>query len=376
MTEREARIAFNLVPTIGSVRLAKLAEEAEGSAVAAWEALPEARKRDWEGHPVDWKREIARAEKMGVTLVTEVDDAYPPLLLQNASRPLVLYIVGDPSVLATEGVAVVGTRKPSMYGEEQAEKIARGLAAAGWTVFSGLAAGIDAAAHRGALEAGGKTVGVLGGALDEFFPAENKELARRMADAGGAVVSEFPFGRRPDATTFPQRNRIVAALARGVVAVEAPHKSGTLITCSLALDMGRVVMAVPGRVDARVCAGTNALIREGARLVRSADDVIDDLRPLDEAVPDRAPASRGVVPRKRTARPKPSDAVSAAPAPRVALSAEEAAVLRVIDEDGASVDDVVRACALPVARVNALLVGLRLKKRVRFLPGNRVARAQ
>ena len=379
MTEREARIAFNMIPTVGAVTLARLVRETHGSAAAAYEFYPE--KRDWEGKEPAWEREIEQAAKQHVRLVTDLDADYPPQLREIASPPLVLYVVGDVSVLSKPGVALVGTRKATSYGRETAKSFAAGLARAGWAVFSGLATGIDAAAHEGALAGGGVTAGVLGGALDMFYPEANRALARRMVEHGGCVVSEFPFGRRPDAQTFPQRNRIVSGLARGVVAVECPLRSGTLVTCLRANEQGRAVMAVPGRIDWPSSAGCLNLIREGARMVTSVDDVIEELTPItmehrhlggetasekgekkNQVAQERDPPTDG-----RAVAPRPP------PIPEVKLSVEEALVLRQVPSAGATVDAVARAAQLPVAKTNALLVALRLKGRVRFLPGNRVA---
>ena len=383
MTEREARIAFNMIPTVGAVTLARLMRETHGSAAAAYEFYPET--KDWEGKVPAWEREIEQAAQQHVRLVTDLDADYPPQLREIASPPLVLYVVGDVSVLSKPGVSLVGTRKATAYGRETAKSFAAGLARAGWAVFSGLALGIDAAAHEGALAGGGVTAGVLGGALDMFYPEANRALARRIVENGGCVVSEFPFGRRPDAQTFPQRNRIVSGLARGVVAVECPLRSGTLVTCLRANEQGRAVMAVPGRIDWPSSAGCLNLIREGARMVTCVDDVIEELTPIAQkkvATSATAPAKgkvvdgRGSVATSATAPAKGRTAGGAAlvaALPEVKLTVEEALVLRQVPESGATVDAVARDAQLPVAKTNALLVALRLKGRVRFLPGNRVA---
>ena len=318
MTEREARIAFNMIPTVGAVTLARLMRETHGSAAAAYEFYPE--KRDWEGKEPAWEREIEQAAKQHVRLVTDLDADYPPQLREIASPPLVLYVVGDVSALSKPGVALVGTRKATAYGRETAKTFAAGLARAGWAVFSGLALGVDAAAHEGALAGGGVTAGVLGGALDMFYPESNRALARRMVEHGGCVVSEFPFGRRPDAQTFPQRNRIVSGLARGVVAVECPLRSGTLVTCLRANEQGRAVMAVPGRIDWPSSAGCLNLIREGARMVTCVDDVIEELTPIaPKPAGGGAPvAATSVGPARRAGR----DAVASARRPYQAVAQE------------------------------------------------------
>lgn len=366
LEEREAYVAFNLTDKIGSVSLAKLAAACGGSAAAAWESYDGKVARS--GGEIDIGAEFALAKRYGVTIVTPVDAEYPPRLLDQPSHPLALYVKGDVGVLATRSIAIVGTRRATAYGLDQTFKIARDLAANGWTIVSGLALGIDAEAHRGALGAEGRTIGVIGSGLDRFYPEENRELAREVVEKGGAVVSEFPFGRPPDQQTFPQRNHVVAALAHGVVAVEAPLKSGTLITTSLAADMGRTVMAVPGRVDSRASAGCLALLRDGARLVRSAADVEEE---LSELLPKPQPAAS---PRKSAVRRMGDSRAGeeeAAPVPGVTL--EEAMIMREVDENGISMDMLVRRTGLSVEKVSATCMLLRLKGRLRFFPGNRVA---
>ena len=364
-----------MIPTVGAVTVARLAAEAGGSVAEAYARYPD--KRGWEGKEPAWERELARAAKLKVTSVTELDDAYPPLLKEIASPPLALYVAGDSAVLSKAGVALVGTRAATAYGRETAERLAAGLAQRGWAVFSGLASGIDAAAHRGALLGGGATAGILGGALDCFFPSENRKLAREMVEKGGCVASEFPFGRRPDAQTFPQRNRIGSGRAHGVVAVECPLRSGTLITCSRAAEQGRPVMAVPGRVDWKTAVGCNQLIREGARLVSSVDDILEELTPLgmESRVEGKKKTSVSGVRREMADKRQPvAEARRAATdAPQATFTLEESLVLRAIPEGGATIDMVAREAKLPMEKVNVLLVGLRLKGRVRFLPGNRVA---
>ena len=357
MTESQAYVAFNLTDKVGFATVSELAAQA-GSVAEAWERYPKKVSRS--GGEVDWEREFALAARMGVTILTPADEGYPRRLLSVPGRPLALYLKGRTEALSAPAVAIVGTRRATSYGLEVAGRLAFGLAKAGWSVVSGLALGIDAEAHLGALNAGGTTVGVIGSGLNRFYPEENIALARDITRNGGAVVSEFPFGRPPDRETFPIRNHVVAALAHGVVAVEAPARSGTLITTSIAADLGRTVMAVPGRIDSRASAGCLHLIREGATLVRDVDDVL-------EALSELIPPSR---------RDSSADSERKAPAEdpeRPPYSVEEAMVMLHVDGDGVSVDELVRLTKFPAERVNSVVMGLRIKGFLRFLPGNRVA---
>jgi len=355
MTESQAYVAFNLTEKVGAATLSELVKTA-GSTVAAWEAYPKKISRS--GGDVDWRREFERAASFGVRIVTPADADYPQQLREAPGAPLALYVKGDVAALSKPAVALIGTRRATSYGTTVANRLAHDLAKAGWSIVSGLALGIDAAAHQGALEAEGVTVGVIGSGLDRFYPEENRELAREIVKKGGAVVSQFPFGRPPDQQTFPIRNHVVAALSRGVIAVEAPVRSGTLITTGIAADLGRTVMAVPARVDSRMSAGCLQLIRDGALLVRNADDVLEA---LSEFLPRTSQTSQ-TLQTSQTADPD---------TPK--YSVEESLVMLHIDEDGISVDDLVRKTKLPVARVNALVMSLRLKGFVKFLPGNRIS---
>ena len=362
MTEQEACVAFNLTDRIGSVRAAQLRSAAGGSLAAAWEAFDGKVSRS--GGEVDWAGEFALARRYGVEIVTEVDGAYPARLREISGHPLVLYVKGDVAALSRPAIALVGTRRVTAYGRDIAGRFGHDLAAAGWTVVSGLALGVDAAAHRGALDAKGVTVGVIGSGLDRFYPEENRPLAREIAANGGAVVSEFPFGRVPDQQTFPIRNHTVAGLAAGVVAIEAPLKSGTLITTSIAADLGRTVMAVPGRITDRMSSGCLRLIREGAVAVCDADDVLEALGPIGAGLRPVADAEAA------EERPAERSCPSADLPP---FSVEEAMVMRHVTEAPLSMDELVQLTGLPVMNVNSLCMTLRIKGRLRFLPGNRVA---
>jgi DNA processing protein len=243
-------------------------------------------------------------------------------------------------------MAVVGTRRPTHYGRETADRMAYGLAKAGYSVVSGLARGIDTAAHRGAIKARGRTLAVLGGGLDDVYPPENAELAREISE-NGAVLSEFPLGRRPDKTTFPMRNRIVSGLSAGVLVVEAGLKSGAMITVASALEQGRQAFAVPGRVDSPASQGTHRLIRDGAVLVTHVDDILAEQDTL---------LSRNEL-REAAVRPKPS------------LSQDESRLLGFLADGARDVDSLIRESGLKPAGVNAVLISLEMKRLVRMQPG-------
>lgn len=353
MSDRQAYIAFNLTDRIGPAKLERLAEAAGGSVAAAWEAYPEKVSRT--GGEVDVAAEEELAKRYGVKIVTPADEGYPARLRGVPGAPLALYVKGDVAALSKPMVAIVGTRRATPYGHAVAHRLAADLASAGWCVVSGLALGIDADGHRGALDARGLTVGVIGSGLDRFYPERNRDLAREIVAKGGAVASQFPFGRPADEQTFPIRNHVVAALAQGVVAVECPQKSGTLITTGIAGDLGRPVMAVPGQVDSHMSAGCLDLIRNGATLVRNADDIIEVLSPLS--------------PRKLAKEePVPARDPEAPP-----YTVEESLVMLHVDAVGVSVDELVAKTGLPPRKVNSIAMELRLKGFVRFLPGNRIA---
>jgi DNA processing protein len=366
---------MNRVSGLGAITAKRMAERF-GSLAAALEAsegdllsVPgigseKARQFAAELKDVRADSELELAAKKGVKLVTWVDEGYPALLKQIADPPLVLYVAGRVPVLDLPAVAVIGTRHPTVYGRETARRLGFQLAAAGYVVVSGLASGIDTEAHIGAVQAKGLTVAVLGGALDCLFPRENAGLARDMVMKGGAVVSEYPFGRQPDRQTFPMRNRIVSGLCKGVLVVEAPLNSGTMITVSQALDQNRSVMAVPGRIDSPASQGCHKLVRGGARLVATVDDVIEELQDLLAGMRQA-----------RDQRPEPEQGASSQ-RPDVLLSAEERSVMVLIESEGTPVDVLVRGSGLDAGKVNALLIGLQLKRLVKLLPGGLVARRQ
>ncbi len=217
--------------------------------------------------------ELSRAEERGIQIVTLVDEPYPALLREIDDPPMVLYVRGSLPIDPARSIAVVGTRRGTRYGKMVAARFASQLAMRGMTVVSGLAAGIDTAAHQGTVDVGGRTVAVLGCGLDYPYPKRNQPLLEKLV-IQGAALSEYPLGTKPAKWTFPQRNRILAGLSRGVIVIQAPERSGALITARLALEQGREVFAVPGNITTTTSAGTNGLIKTGAKLVETVDDVL------------------------------------------------------------------------------------------------------
>jgi DNA processing protein len=316
--------------------------------------------------PADAEREIERLGRLGGRLLFLDDADYPPLLALLDDAPPVLAVLGDFSTLSRRAVALVGSRNASANGQRIAEQLASELAAAGVAVVSGLARGIDTAAHEGALRTG-STIACVAGGLDVPYPPENAELLARIA-RDGAVVAEAPLGTAPQARHFPRRNRVIAGLSLGVVVVEAAPRSGSLITARLAQEAGRELFAVPGSpLDPR-CRGSNGLIREGAHLTETAADVLDNLpdHPLREGVSRLPLFARGPAP-ERLAEPQPE--FSDLPA----LPAIQAEVLDLLGPSPIAVDDIIRRCRFPAAAINAALLDLEIAGRVESLPGGRVA---
>lgn len=325
---------------------------------------------------IDPRPEMELAASEGVRLLAYDDPAFPVALLEADDPPFLLYVKGALMPEDGRGVGIVGTRAASRYGREQAERFGAGLARAGLTVISGLARGIDTHAHRGALAVGGRTVAVVGCGLSHVYPPENRDLLAEIS-ASAAVISEFSMDTAPARDTFPRRNRIIAGMSQGVLVVEAPERSGALITARQALEMGREVFAIPGRIDEEVTSGCHRLIREGAVLVRSVDDILCELRTQvqDEEPPvnqgllfcDPAPVkdAGGSLPRK--------SAVSAGnAAPRqeaMGASDREAQVLAALGAETEHIDNLCARLNMPVGELSATLMILELKGRVRQTPG-------
>lgn len=304
-------------------------------------------------------RDLARARAAGASVLVEGDAAWPLAFGELDDPPTVLYVRGEAAFLSLRGVALVGSRRASAYGTAQARRIAGELAAAGVPVISGLARGIDAAAHRGALDAGGISVGVLGGGLARFYPPENVPLAREMAGGRGAVVTEFALDMPPRPYHFPRRNRLIAALAAAVVVVEAAEDSGSLITADHALDLGREVLAVPGRIDNPNSCGVHRLLREGAAVCESAADVLRALG-LDP-------------PRRHDAASSPPDTAGSTAAAPCGANAAETALLAALAGAERHADDLLESTGLEPAAGLAALSALELRGAVMLAADGRYA---
>ena len=308
--------------------------------------------------------EIECAAQRGVRIVTLTDADYPHALRRMSDPPIVLYVLGEwRQQDADHAVAIVGSRAATPYGMTTARRFGRELADAGCTIISGLAKGIDAAAHRGAIDAAGRTIAVLGHGLSRIFPQENTELAHHIINGHGAVVSEFPMNLPPGRTTFPQRNRIVAAWSRATLVVEAPTRSGALHTAKLAgVDYGGSVFAIPGMVDKPTSAGCHALIRDGATLCTSPAELMAD---MGWGAPPRQMELFPAEPPQPSSPPEPpSHAVSALPE-------ETAAILAAIAAGQDTLDTLCTALGLPAHRLTPQLMRLQVLRKILPLPGGR-----
>jgi DNA processing protein len=288
---------------------------------------------------------LAWADEPGHHILALGDNAYPPALLEIADPPNILYVRGDPDLLKARGLAMVGSRNATPQGIQTAENFAKTLAAHGLCIVSGLALGIDAAAHRGALASEGKTVAVIGTGADRLYPARNKELALRIAEYG-AIVSEFPLGTPAIAANFPRRNRIISGLSRGVLVVEAAPESGSLITARLAAEQGREVFAIPGSIHSPVARGCHQLIKQGAKLVETARDVLEELGDLEE------------IPAVQTL---PSES-------------QQTALITALGHDPCSLDELVERTGQSAEQLLGELLTLELSGQLASLPGNRYQR--
>src|SRR3954453_20845006 len=359
MTPTEACIALNMLPTMGPVRLRKLLQvfetpesilSAKRDALRAVDGIGREvvdQILNWESL-VDLAAELQRIRDFGAEVITSSSPLYPKQLREIHSPPIVLYVWGELTERDQHAIAVIGSRRTTHYGLESAKKLSYQLAYAGLTVISGLARGIDTAAHQGALAAKGRTIAVIGSGLSKLYPPENAALAEKIRNGSGAIVSEVLMGSEADRQTFPMRNRIISGWSHGILVVEAGLNSGALITATQAIDQGRSVYAVPCHINATSAMGSNRLIQQGAKLVMSASDILDDLEIL---LPE--------------AKPSPDAAVRPLPE----LSNDERSVYNAIDAAETPIDRIAAKCNLPSATVSSTLLRLELKRLVKQLPG-------
>ncbi len=303
---------------------------------------------------VDPMAEYQRSVELGVRLLTLNSPDYPASLKSVPDAPHLLYVRGEITSADDAAVAIVGSRQCTSYGIRMASKIAASLGRAGYTVVSGLALGIDGAAHRGALDGGGRTIAVLAGGLSAIYPPEHVDLANEVA-AKGALITETPLSMAPQRGMFHARNRLISGLGRAVVVIEANDRSGALITARHAIEQGREIFAVPGNVDSPQSAGTLSLLRDGAKLIRNADDLLDDLNALAQPV-----------------RPAPSVGPPRVEVPKPAPTLTDPLHQRLWDmlAEPRHMDEIIRAMGLSIGELNKLLITLEMKKLIRRAPGS------
>jgi DNA processing protein len=358
-------LRLSLISGVGP-RIRKALLERFGSAKAALAAAPSELREVYgvgpklvhkiagADHEIDVEAEIALCREHGIDILTEAHATYPRALREIHDPPGVLFVRGELRPSDALAVGIVGTRHGTPYGLRQAERLASALSQAGLTIVSGLARGVDAAAHRAALAAGGRTIAVLASGVMNIYPPEHDKLADEVA-ACGALLSEAPPQSEPLPGTFPQRNRLVSGMSLGIIVIEAAERSGALITARHAMEQGREVFAVPGNVDTRMSRGCHQLIRDGATLVESADDVLEGLGPLVEAAPR-------------------DDGQAIHHPAELLINELEQQVLAAIGTEATSIDQIISGTSLPVSQVLSTLSVLEMRRLIRRLSGTTVMR--
>jgi DNA processing protein len=361
MDSREALVALNMIEHVGPIRARLLLEHFGDAPKILYASTSELLRvrgigeetaeaiSTWE-KSVDLAGELKRISDFDCHVLISSDENYPALLREIYDPPLVLYVKGELTARDKNSIAMVGSRQTTHYGIETARKLAYQLAYVGVTVVSGGARGIDTAAHQGALSAKGRTICVLGTGINLIFPTENGELFQRISE-NGAVITQFPFNRPADKQTFPIRNRIVAGMTLGTVVVEANSTSGALITANMAVENGRQIFAVPGRIDSPRSKGCHDLIKKGAKLCEGAEDILSEfeyLFPASNRPP--SPGETGIL-------------------PALELSENEQKVFDALDHEERTIDEVIRKSGLPSSAVSVGLLSLEMKRVVKQLPG-------
>ena len=360
MTRLEALVALNMVGDIGSIRLKKLAEYL-GSPE---DILNASRQRLTEVYGIGEKiaekitalkkeqigKELDSANKLGLKIITIDDDEYPANLKNIFDPPIVLYLKGKLKPEDNLAVGVVGSRRASFYGLSQAEEFSSGLAMSGFTVVSGMARGIDTYSHKGALKSGGRTIAVIGSGFNHLYPPENKELCEKIS-RNGAVISEFPLDAKPLPHNFPRRNRLISGMSLGILVVEAAKNSGALITADFALEQGREVFAIPGKIDSPYSFGTNELIKQGAKLTSNLLDILEEL-----------------------ILPKPIDKKEIAEHLESSGSSEEEKLFNLISRQAIQLEELVERTEMDIPQISEILLKLQIRKLVKQLPGKQFVR--
>ena len=357
LNQRQALLVLNGLPHVGPIMLRHLMDAFGGDAVAVLAGKhakllgvkgvgPKAADAlvHWADR-FDLAKEVANMRQTGTRFFIQEDDKFPELLRETYDPPIGLYWQGE-YIVDRPCVAIVGTRRSTLYGRSVTKRFSSELARLGFCIVSGMASGTDTAAHEGALEAGGKTVAVFGCGLDTIYPPENKDLYKNIV-AHGAVVSEFPFGRRADRQTFPMRNRVVAGMCQGVIVIESAVSGGSMITARFAGEQGRTLMAVPGRIDQASSGGCHQLIRDGAIMVTSVDDILEELRYQRMQFPVQGSGLS-------------LEAAESTPPPLSGI--EQAVIDCFVGGEIASPDALAERLTRPIAEISGVLMGLELKR--------------
>jgi DNA processing protein len=360
MTQFEALVTLNMVPEIGTIRLGKLLEffgKPENILKAAPEKLMAvsgiAGKIAYKICSLkkeDLDKELISVKKLGLRILTQDDKDYPENLKNIPDPPIVLYVKGELKQEDRLAIGIVGSRRASFYGLTTAQNFASDLSDKGFTIVSGMAHGIDTYAHRGALKAGGRTIAVMGSGFNHIYPTENKGLVEEIS-RNGAVISEFPVDTLPFKQNFPCRNRVISGLSLGILVAEAARNSGALITADFALEQGREVFAIPGKVDSNNSFGTNGLIKQGAKLVTCVDDILEEF----------------IMPKEKTQAESPVEET-------LVGDKEEDRVYNLISEQSVQLDELVEKTNLDIPRISGILLRLQMKRLVQQLPGKQFVR--
>lgn len=360
MNTLEALVSLNLIGQIGSARLgdllkyfnspeaifkAKPGELSMAAGVKIAESINSFNKKLLE-------QDLLDARKSGIKIITFLDRDYPPALKEIPGCPIVLYVLGDITAEDRTAVGIVGSRRASFYGLSNAERFAAELSAERITIVSGMARGVDTYAHRGALKAGGRSIAVMGSGFSRIYPPENEDLAKQIS-LSGAVISEFSMDTAPLPSNFPRRNRLISGLSLGILITEAARNSGALITADFALEQGREVFALPGRIDSSGSVGTNALLKQGAKLVTCCQDILEELN-LNQSVTEK----------------QDDDLVNY----NKVCGQDEDRLYNCIGNQAIAIDELIEKASLPSNRVFSLILKLQFRKLIKELPGKQFVR--